>query len=98
LLVFGCQLSLGASWFVASTEEARARAAFQADAQEIGRQIQNGLTSYMEVVRAGSALFAVSPEINYAEFRAFVAGLQLRDRYPGLEAIGFAQRDPTRWR
>jgi len=92
LLVFGCQLSLGASWFVASTEEARARAAFQADAQEIGRQIQNGLTSYMEVVRAGSALFAVSPEINYAEFRAFVAGLQLRDRYPGLEAIGFAQR------
>jgi CHASE1-domain containing sensor protein len=55
LLALGCQLSLGAAWFVSSTAEARARTAFQVDAQETRQQIQSGLNAYIEVVRAGTA-------------------------------------------
>jgi signal transduction histidine kinase/CheY-like chemotaxis protein len=45
----------------------------------------------VEVVRAGSVLLSADTEINGSEFRRFVNGLQLRERYPGMEGIGFAQ-------
>jgi signal transduction histidine kinase/CheY-like chemotaxis protein len=92
LLVLGCQLSLGAAWFVSSTDEARARTAFQARAQQTRQRIQSALNAYVEVVRTGTALLAASNEINFTEFRAFVTGLDLSERYRGLEGIGFAQR------
>src|SRR5262249_13688291 len=44
------------------------------------------------VTHAATALIAASPEINFREFRAFVAGLQLRQRYGGVGGIGFAPR------
>ena len=92
LLALGCLLSFGVSWFVHATEVARARAAFEADAQDTRRQIQNALDTYVEVIRAATALLAGNNQINPAEFRAFVAGLQLADRYPALEGIGFSPR------
>jgi len=91
LLALGCQLSIGAAWFVSSTDEARARTAFEADAHETRDQIQSGLNAYIEVVRAGTALLAASNEINFTEFRAFVTGLELAERYRGLEGLGFSQ-------
>jgi signal transduction histidine kinase/ActR/RegA family two-component response regulator len=91
LLAIGCGLSLGVASFVSSAEEARAQAAFLAEAQRTQQQIQNGVNAYVEVVRAGTALLAVSNEINFLEFRAFVRGLGLDTRYPGLEGIGFSQ-------
>ena len=92
LLVLGCQVSIGAAWFVSSTDELRARTAFQARAQQTRQQIQSALNAYIEVVRAGTALLAAKNEINFTEFRAFVTGLDLGERYRGLEGIGFAQQ------
>lgn len=92
LLALGAQFSVGAAWFVSSTERAEARASFVADAQETRQQIQNALDSYVEVVRAGTALLTASNEINISEFRGFVAGLELNERYLGLGGIGFAQQ------
>ncbi len=88
-------LSIAVSWYLSSTvaagAETRARAEFLTDALQTRRQIQAGLDTYFEVVRAGAVLLSADTEINGAEFRRFVAGLQLRERYPGLEGIGFAQ-------
>ena len=81
-----------AAWFVASTDEVQARTKFQASAQETQQRIQNGLDSYVEVVRAGAALLAASNEINFTEFRGFVTGLGLRERYAGLQGIGFSSQ------
>ena len=91
LLAIGCQLSLGAALYVASTEEARAQAAFVADAQRTHQQIANGFNAYIEVVRAGTALLTVSNDINFMELRAFVGSLGLEARYRGLEGMGFSQ-------
>jgi signal transduction histidine kinase/ActR/RegA family two-component response regulator len=95
LFVLAYGLSVAASWYLSSTAavgaEIRARAEFLADAQQTRRQIQAGLNTYFEVVRAGAVLLSADNEINGAEFRRFVNGLQLDDRYPGLEGIGFAQ-------
>ena len=71
--------------------ESRARTEFIADAQQTRRQIQTGLNTFFEVVRTGAVLLSADNEINGSEFRRFVNGLQLHERYPGLEGIGFAQ-------
>jgi signal transduction histidine kinase/CheY-like chemotaxis protein len=95
LFILSYALSVAASWYLSSTASAaafaRANAEFEGDSLQTRRQIQAGLNSYFEVVRAGSVLLSADNEINGAEFRRFVAGLQLRERYPGLEGIGFAQ-------
>jgi signal transduction histidine kinase len=74
------------------TEEARARAAFESDTLETWKNVNSGLDRLVEVARLSTALLAVSQEINYVEFRSFVRGLQLRERYPAIDGIGFSQR------
>ena len=95
LFAAGCGLSLAASWYLSSkateTAELRARAEFIADAQQTRRQIQTGLNSYIEVVRAAAVLLSTDTEINGSEFRRFVNRLELPGRYPGIDGIGFAQ-------
>jgi signal transduction histidine kinase/CheY-like chemotaxis protein len=95
LFGLACGLSIAASWYLSSsaaaTAEARARAEFLTDAQQTLRQMQAGLNTYIEVVRAGSVLLSADNEINGAEFRRFVRGLELHDRYRGMEGIGFGQ-------
>ena len=99
LLVAACGLSLAASWYVSSTARAQTeaefiadQAKFQSDAEKTRQQIEFRLNTYIEVVRAAAALIGASNEISGAEFRAFVRGLQLRERYPGMVGIGFAPR------
>ncbi len=92
LLALGCLLSVGATWFVALTEGARARATFQVGATETRRQLEDRLKASLDVVRVGTALLAINSEINHEDFGAFVEALQLSDRYPGIEGIGFSQR------
>jgi signal transduction histidine kinase/ActR/RegA family two-component response regulator len=95
LFAVGCGLSLAASWYLSAkateTVELRTRAEFVADAQQTRRQIQSGLNSYIEVVRAAAVLLSTDTEINGSEFRRFVNRLELPERYPGLDGIGFAQ-------
>jgi signal transduction histidine kinase/ActR/RegA family two-component response regulator len=95
LFVVGSVLSIAASTYVSQTAadaiDAQARAQFVADSDETRRQLEAGLSSYVEVVRTGAVLLAADNEISGAEFRRFVAGLQLDRRYAGLEGIGFAQ-------
>ncbi len=74
------------------TEEVRARAAFESDTLETWHNVNSGLERLVEVARVSTALLAVSQEINYVEFRSFVRGLQLRERYPAVDGIGFSQR------
>ena len=97
LLGVACALSVGAYWYVSSTASAEMVAdvvadqrRFETEADKVRQEIEFRLTTYIEVVRAGAALIRASSEINGAEFRGFVQGLQVRDRYPGMVGIGFA--------
>jgi signal transduction histidine kinase/ActR/RegA family two-component response regulator len=95
LFAVGCALSIAASsylsWSSAVTEELQAHAEFLTDAQQIHRQLQSGLNSYVEVVRTGAVLLSADNEINGREFRRFVNGLELPERYPAMDGMGFAQ-------
>jgi signal transduction histidine kinase/ActR/RegA family two-component response regulator len=95
LFAIGCGLSLAAGWYLSysatETAELQMRAEFVGDAKQIRRQIQSGVNSYIEVVRAAAVLLSADTEINGSEFRRFVQRLELPERYPGLDGIGFAQ-------
>ena len=99
LLALVSALAVAASWYVARTTDARIKAThltseakFLAEADKTRQQIQVRLNTNVEIIRAGAALLAASNEISHVEFRTFVEGLHLRERYPGMEAIGFAPR------
>src|SRR5262245_51426430 len=92
LVGLACALSVAASWYVASTNEGRMRTEFLSDAESARQQIQGRIDAHLDLLRAGSALLTASNEISGIEFSGFVAGLQLKERYPGLRGIGFAQR------
>lgn len=92
LLLVGCLLTFTIALYVALTIDGRARVAFLNSAEGTQQQIEGRLSGYLEVTRAAAALFSSSIETNPAEFRAFVSNLQLPERYPGLEGIGFSQR------
>ena len=96
LLASGVALSVAASRYVVSTEKAQAQTEFNTDARQVAQQIQFRIDAYLEVVRAAGALLRASNEIAVTEFRAFVTALRLRERYPGLSAIGFAALTPQR--
>jgi signal transduction histidine kinase len=94
-----CGLTGAASLYVSASarshqkvEFSADRVKFEADAQSTRQQLAFRLDTYVEVTRAGAALIGASNEINGIEFRAFVRGLRLRERYPGMIGIGYAPR------
>ena len=93
-LVFalGCAITSAAVSTVATRQQAAAAGAFRSDALALQRVVQVQLDTIGAVTHAAAALLGASPEINYSEFRAFVSGLELRQRYPGVDGIGFAPR------
>ena len=92
LLAVGVVLSVSASWLVFSSADAPARAEFVADTEMTRQLIETRLNAYFDIMRASAALLAANHEVSGAEFGAFVQGLQLRDRYPGVQGIGFSER------
>jgi signal transduction histidine kinase len=92
ILALGCAMTAAAVTTIAARQQAAIASAFHSDTLTVQRVVQVQLDTMVAVTHAASALLAASPEINFIEFRAFVAGLQLSDRYPGLYGIGFAPR------
>ena len=92
VLAVGCTLTAIAVTTIATRERTATASAFRSDTLAVQRVVQVQLDTLASVTHAASALLAANPEINLVEFRAFIAELQLRERYPGLEGIGFAPR------
>ena len=90
VLAVGCTLTAIAVTTIATRERTATASAFRSDTLAVQRVVQVQLDTLASVTHAASALLAANPEINLVEFRAFIAELQLRERYPGLEGIGFA--------
>ena len=99
VLIGGCLLTLGVASYISVAASARTEAdllarhaTFLNDAQNTREQLEARVNVYLELLRAGGALLATRTELSPREFRSFVAGLQLPERYVGMEAIGFAER------
>jgi signal transduction histidine kinase len=67
---------------------------FEREVQQTQTSIAARLDTYTTILRGVAGLFAASDGVTRAEFRAYVERLGLRERYPGVQGIGFSRRVP----
>jgi len=94
LLVTGMIAAAATYLLVQHEREAAARAAFAAYANDIGDQIDARLRAYGDVLYALRGLFNASSGVTRVEFRRFVEGVAVHDRYPGLLNLSYARFVP----
>ena len=92
VLVVTLLLTIFATYYSAIATKEQDRLQFENTAQRTQYDIQNRLETYIALLRAGSGLFAANEQISRDEFRAFVDRLDLQNRYPGIQGIGFSVR------
>jgi signal transduction histidine kinase len=82
--------AVAVSQYVRSTASTKDRLRFQTAVQDTVDAVDRRLETYIAMLRATAALFAASEGVTSDEFRAFVEHLELGERYPGVQAIGFS--------
>src|SRR5262245_52287161 len=92
VLVAGLVLTAVLTYYVSLTERTAEVLRFQTMVAESRNLVQVRLDTYVELLRAGAALFAASHDVTLDEFRLFATRLQAGERYPGIQGIGFARR------
>ena len=94
VLVVGLFSTLLFSYYVWRTAEAKDLERFNTTSQELTTYVRGRPRLYIEVLRAATGLFAISPSINPGQFEKFVERLELADQYPGVQGIGYLVRVP----
>ena len=92
VLIVGLLITAFFSYYVWRTAEAKDSERFKTSTQELTTYVRGRPRLYIEVLRAATGLFAVSPSINPGQFQKFVERLELGDQYPGAQGIGFLVR------
>jgi PAS domain S-box-containing protein len=96
-LVFALCLALTVwGWYVISAQVAdTARLRFEHEVANVEEAIQGRLRIYEDFL-AGARSFVATRGgfVTRAEWRAYVAGLNLQARYPGIQGVGFSLRIP----
>lgn len=54
--------------------------------------IQDRLRTYEDILRAGTVMFDVSASVSRSEWQRFVSEFELKERYPGIQGVGYAER------
>jgi diguanylate cyclase len=87
-------LALTASGWI-GLEHARyeeAHSQFERRTETAESAVRTRMLSYEQVLRSGAARIASSPTVSRREWRDFITHLQLDERYPGIQAVGYAER------
>jgi diguanylate cyclase (GGDEF)-like protein len=70
--------------------DAEARAQFERRTETALAAVRARVLAYEQVLRSGAARMGSSQSVSRAEWRDFVAYLQLDERFPAIQAIGYA--------
>jgi diguanylate cyclase (GGDEF)-like protein/PAS domain S-box-containing protein len=71
------------------------RVQFSAMSSDIVSALERRLATNADLLRGVAGLFASSQSVERKEFHTYVAGLQLKKHYPGIQGVGFAQSLPA---
>jgi signal transduction histidine kinase/CheY-like chemotaxis protein len=88
-------VTAGVTAYVAFSIRARDRLRFQNAVEDLQISLQRRIDTYLALLRATAGLFTASDTVDHQEFAAFVSQLSLRQRYPGVQGIGFSVRVPA---
>ncbi len=94
LLVLGLAATGIGYALVARTIEADARTRFENEADRVLLALSRRIDTYIAILESGASLFAVEPDLDLEEFRAYVGRLQLHTAYSGIQGMGYAMRRP----
>ncbi len=71
------------------------RLRFENDTGDVVQQIDTRIRLYTDVLVTMQALFGASDHVSRGEFRDFVSGLNLPQRYPGFQTLNYAPYVPA---
>lgn len=72
-----------------------ARSQFERRTETAEAAIRSRMVAYEQILRSAAARMASSTGVSQADFRDFIARLQLDERFPGIQSIGYAERTRT---
>ncbi|HEX2182907.1 MAG TPA: CHASE domain-containing protein, partial [Rubrobacteraceae bacterium] len=87
-----------ASYYVRQNVEAWELERFEEVTSSAERALDRRMQTYIDAMLDGRGLFAASESVTREEWAAYVAGSDLKRRYPGIQAIAYAERVPLTWR
>lgn len=58
---------------------------------DIQMELDARVSTYQDTLRAAAGLLGASDTVNRAEWRQFLAGFELKERYPGIQSIGYTK-------
>ncbi|HYH43521.1 MAG TPA: CHASE domain-containing protein, partial [Burkholderiales bacterium] len=91
ILLVGIPISFVLFGVMRDAVENMAQLRFERQAGDAKGIIEGRIHSYAEILFALRGLFASHEGVTRAQFRGFVAGLDLSGRYPGFESVNFAR-------
>jgi signal transduction histidine kinase len=83
-----------AYYYVQQNVEAQERARFEETMQATRRTVDRRMDTYIDSTLDGRGLFAASGSVTREEWHEYVAASDLTRRYPGIQAIAYAERVP----
>jgi signal transduction histidine kinase/ActR/RegA family two-component response regulator len=98
ILALSLLLTAAVTWYAAGTSRTQDRLRFDNLVQKNQAILQNRMETYVALLRGTNGLFASSDDVSREDFRAFVAGLEMQRRYPGIQGIGFSLRVRADWK
>ena len=95
VLVLSLCATLWAWYATRDAVEEKARLLFDFRVQETESAILKRMQDYKQVLHGAAGLFAASQKVDRAEWKAYIASLDIQERYPGIQGIGFASWIPS---
>ena len=92
ILIAGLVMTGVAAAYAWRASEMQNRLRFENAADDVRNSLTNRIDEYIAMLRGGAGFFAASHDVTAAEFRAYAARLELAERYPGIQGIGFSRR------
>ncbi len=71
--------------------EAEAQQHFEAEIERTRLVIQSRMQAYTEVLIGGAAFFTLKDQVSRADWGDYVARIDIKEHFPGIQATGYAQ-------
>ncbi|MBX3022119.1 MAG: CHASE domain-containing protein [Bdellovibrionales bacterium] len=85
-------LTVGATYFALFSARAENLGRFERGVANFVTSLRSRMNIYTNAVVYTRNLFDIHPDLTMEEFRRFVQGMELRQNYPGIQTLGYAER------
>ncbi|MET3233693.1 UNVERIFIED_ORG: diguanylate cyclase (GGDEF)-like protein [Burkholderia sp. 1263] len=90
MLLLGLAVTAVVHTVSADLIQSEARLRFDNDTRDVEQRIDTRIRLYSDVLVTMQALFSAGDDVSRSEFRDFVNGLNLPERYPGFQTLNYA--------